>query len=32
MVGEYADRLVKADGRWLFQERTVTTDGTAYKR
>ncbi|MGH3251120.1 MAG: nuclear transport factor 2 family protein [Trebonia sp.] len=32
MVGEYADRLVKADGRWLFQERTVTTDGTAWKR
>lgn len=32
MVGEYADRLVKADGRWLFLERTVTTDGTAYER
>ena len=32
MVGEYADRLVKTDGRWLFQERTVTTDGTGYKR
>jgi 3-phenylpropionate/cinnamic acid dioxygenase small subunit len=31
MVGEYADRLVKTEGRWLFQERTVTTDGTAYK-
>ena len=32
MVGEYADRLVKVGGRWLFQERTVTTDGTAWKR
>jgi 3-phenylpropionate/cinnamic acid dioxygenase small subunit len=32
MVGEYADRLVKTGGRWLFRERTVTTDGTAYKR
>lgn len=27
MVGEYADKLVKANGRWLFRERTVTVDG-----
>ncbi len=27
MVGEYADKLVKIDGRWLFLERNVTVDG-----
>jgi len=27
MVGEYADQLVKMDGRWLFTERTVAVDG-----
>ena len=32
MVGEYADHLVRVSGQWLFQERTVTTDGTAYER
>jgi SnoaL-like protein len=28
MVGEYADRLVKVDGHWLFRERVVTVDGS----
>jgi hypothetical protein len=27
MVGEYADELVKLNGRWLFATRNVTTDG-----
>jgi len=27
MVGEYADKLVKIDGRWLFLERNVKVDG-----
>ncbi|MER5917584.1 nuclear transport factor 2 family protein [Streptomyces sp. NPDC001982] len=27
MVGEYADELVKLDGRWLFAVRNVTVDG-----
>jgi hypothetical protein len=27
--GRYRDRLVPADGRWLFAERTVRTDGFA---
>ena len=33
MVGEYHDRLVRSrNGEWLFAERTVKTDGTAYPR
>ena len=27
MVGEYTDRVIKLDGRWLFQDRVVSTDG-----
>jgi ketosteroid isomerase-like protein len=27
--GRYRDRLVQADGRWLFQHRRVRTDGRA---
>lgn len=27
MVGEYADVLLKTDGRWLLLRRTVTMDG-----
>lgn len=32
MVGEYADELVKLNGRWLFATRNVTTDGRQYCR
>lgn len=27
LAGEYEDRLVKIDGRWLFRERIVRADG-----
>lgn len=29
MVGEYEDKLLKVDGRWLFSERNVRIDGKA---
>ncbi len=27
ITGEYQDKLVKVDGKWLFLERVVTVDG-----